>query len=54
MFRNKSEAFVKLKIFKALVENQIGCKIIYVRLDRGGEYTSDEFAKFCDEIGIRI
>lgn len=51
--RNNSEAFEKFKIFKALAENQIGCNIKCIRSDRGGEFASDEFVDFCDELGIR-
>lgn len=52
--KNKSEAFEKLKIFKALAENQTGCKIKCIRSNRGGEFTLDEFADLCDELGIKI
>ena len=39
----KFEAFEKFKIFKALEENQTRCKLKCIRLDRGGEFTIDEF-----------
>jgi transposase InsO family protein len=38
---------------KALVENQIGKKIRVMRLDNGGEYTSDDFNDFCREAGTK-
>lgn len=50
--KQKSEVFLMFKKFKALVENQSGCKIKRLRSDGGGEYTSREFNKFCQECGI--
>ena len=40
----KSKELNKFKIFKALAENQIGCKLKCIRSDRGGEFTDYEFA----------
>ena len=37
----KSEAFIKFKAFKALVENQANHKIKFLRSDNGGEFTSN-------------
>lgn len=51
--RNKLEEFEKFKTFKALAENQTRCKIKCIRLDRGGEFTSDEFVDLCHEFGIK-
>lgn len=45
--RNKSEAFEKFKTFKALEENQTGCKIKCIRSNNEGEFTSYEFADLC-------
>jgi transposase InsO family protein len=45
----KSEVFKRFQEFKALLENQTGRKIIVLRSDNGGEYTSTEFAEFCVE-----
>jgi len=49
----KSEVFEVFKKFKALVEKQAGVPIQILRTDRGGEYTSKEFAEFCNEQGIQ-
>eukprot|EP00253_Pinus_taeda_P020270 PITA_20270 len=49
---NKSEVFEKFRNLKALVENQIGQRIKVLRTDRGGEYISKEFLRFCREDGI--
>lgn len=49
----KSKAFENFKEFKALVENQSGRRIISLRTDRRGEFVSDQFSTFCDELGIR-
>ena len=41
--KEKSESFMKLKAFKALVENEANHKIKCLRSDNGGEFTSNEF-----------
>jgi hypothetical protein len=51
--KEKSAAFTVFKNFKALVENQSGYKLVTLRSDRGGEYTSKEFDKYCREQGIK-
>lgn len=48
----KSEVAGVFWKYKALVENQSGCKIQMVRTDNGTEYTSEKFNQFCDEAGI--
>ncbi|CAL8992988.1 unnamed protein product [Prunus brigantina] len=50
--RYKSEVFSVFKKFKAVVELQSGYKLKKLRSDRGGEYTSIEFSKFCDDMGM--
>jgi len=45
--RNKSDALNVFKKFKAFVELQSGYKLKKLRSDKGGEYTSNEFEKFC-------
>lgn len=47
--KEKSEAFEKFKVFKALTENQIGERLKAVRYDRGGEFCSKDFKRLCDE-----
>ena len=39
-------------LIQALVENQSGLHIKVLRTDRGGEYISKEFLRFCRENGI--
>ncbi len=51
--KEKSEAFAKFKIFKALTENLTGRKVKAIRSDRGGEFSSKQFKDFCDEHGIK-
>lgn len=53
ILEKKLEAFVKLKVFKALTENQTGHKIKCIRSNGGWEFTLDEFTYFCDERGIK-
>ena len=49
----KSEAFAVFKSFKIYVEKETSSFIKCLRTDRGGEFTSEEFANFCKENGIR-
>ena len=49
----KSEALDIFKKFKALVENERGCKIKCLRTDRGGEFCSKAFQNYCDVNGIK-
>ena len=51
--KDKSEAFEKFKDYKVKVENFTRLKIKTLRNDRGGEYLSNEFKKFCRNNGIR-
>ena len=51
--KEKSEAFEKFKVFKALVENQTGKRLKVVRSYRGGEFSSEEFKDFCYKNGIK-
>ena len=41
------------KTFVSLVENQSGKKLLCLRTDNGGEYTSKAFQDFCDAKGIK-
>ena len=50
--KEKSEVFGVFKKFKALAENQSGKRIKVLRSDRGKEYTSREFERFCEDEGI--
>ena len=49
---HKSSIFSVFKRFKAMVKLQSGFQIKKLRLDRGGEYTSTEFNKFCEDLGL--
>ncbi|GJY66091.1 retrovirus-related pol polyprotein from transposon TNT 1-94 [Tanacetum coccineum] len=51
--KEKSQAFEAFKKFKAMVEKEKGLKIKSMRSDRGGEFLSKEFNKFCEDNGIR-
>ncbi|CAL5438577.1 unnamed protein product [Camellia sinensis] len=51
--RQKSEVFSIFKKFQNLVERQSGCLMKVLRSDRGGEYNSNEFMKFCEDIGMQ-
>ncbi|KAM2112046.1 hypothetical protein ACFX1R_014604 [Malus domestica] len=51
--KEKSAALRIFKEFKALTEAKSNHKLVAVRLDRGGEYTSNAFQAYCKEQGIR-
>ena len=51
--KQKLEAFVAFKNFKALVEKESGYEIKSLRSDRGGEFISKEFNDFCESHRIR-
>ncbi|BBN68038.1 transposable element gene, partial [Prunus dulcis] len=51
--RYKSDAITCFRKFKSMVELQSGFKVKCVRSDRGGEFTSSEFSKLCEEGGIQ-
>jgi len=53
LLKEKSDALNKFKRFKVLVEQESGSKIQTFRIDRGGEFVSHEFTKFCEESGIK-
>ncbi|GJX03123.1 zinc finger, CCHC-type containing protein [Tanacetum coccineum] len=50
--KSKDEAFATFKEFKLKVENEVGKKLKSFRTDRGGEFTSREFTRYCKENGI--
>ena len=49
---SKSETFENFRKVKALMEKQSGAYIKTLRIDRGGEFLSNEFNLFCEENGI--
>jgi transposase InsO family protein len=51
--KEKSKAFEKFKVFKALNGNQIRKILKVVRYDRGGVFSSRDFKEFCDKHGIK-
>jgi len=50
--KNKFEVLDKFKAWKAQVEKSTGKFVKYLRTDNGGEYTSREFASFCEKEGV--
>lgn len=50
--KTKDKAFETFKQYKAWAKNKLNRKIKALRDDKGGEYMSAEFNKFCDTQGI--
>ena len=53
MLQCKSNAFESFKRFQSMAETKKGVKIKTLRSNRGGEFTLDEFSKYCLEHGIK-
>ena len=49
---SKDEAATAIKKFKTRVEAKSGKKLRVLRIDRGGEFTSVEFAAYCADQGM--
>ena len=47
-----SASFKRFQLFKIKIEKEVGISIRALRTDRGGEFTSNEFFKFCTTNGI--
>lgn len=52
--KHKSEVLAKFKEYAAMAEALHGTRIAKLRVDNGGEYTSNEFKQFCKASGILI
>ena len=52
MLKHKSEVFDRFSEYIAYAENFTGKKLKKIRSDNGGEYTSEEFYKYCREKGL--
>ena len=50
--RQKYDVFAIFKKWKALVENEIGKVLNYLRFDNGGEYCNKDFNSYCSYNGI--
>ena len=50
--RQKSDVFSIFKKFQSFVERQSGHLMKVLRSDRGREYNSHQFEKFCEDIGL--
>lgn len=54
LLKNKFEVFEKFKEYHAYARHHFGVNILNLRLDNGGEYTSNEMRNFCKDQGIRM
>jgi transposase InsO family protein len=50
---SKAQAATAIKNFQARAEGEVGCKLMGLRTDRGGEFTSKEFMEYCIEEGVK-
>ncbi|GKC27562.1 retrotransposon protein, putative, ty1-copia subclass [Tanacetum coccineum] len=50
LLKHKHKVFETVKVFKSVVELQLGKKIKALRSDRGGEYLSQEFKDYLDMV----
>lgn len=50
----KSDVVTKFKEFVVMVETQHRAKIVKLKADNGGEYSSNEFKQFCKSKGIQL
>ena len=53
LLMSKDEAAKAIKKFKARGEAESGKKLRVLRTDRGGEFTSVEFAAYCADQGVK-
>ena len=53
LLKEKGESFEKFKSFKSIVEHETRLSTKTLRTDRGGEFTSIEFNRFCEKYGIQ-
>ena len=51
--KKSKEVFKRFQDFKAFMENQAGRRILVLKSDNGGEYTSKQFYEYCRQEGIQ-
>ncbi|KAL2234657.1 UNVERIFIED_CONTAM: Retrovirus-related Pol polyprotein from transposon TNT 1-94 [Sesamum indicum] len=52
--KRKSDAFDTFRRWRALVENETGLQVKYLRSNNGGEYSSEGIKNYCADHGIRM
>jgi transposase InsO family protein len=53
LLKSKDEAFDAIKKIQRAAEMEKSLKLMALRTDRGGEFNSDEFAEYCERLGIK-
>lgn len=52
IMKTKDEPFQVFKNFRAAMENELGGRMKVFRIDRGGEFLSNQFTMYCRETRI--
>lgn len=52
LMKTKDDVLQTFKMFRRKVETETGERIKVLRTDRGGEFLSNEFTKYCNETGL--
>jgi transposase InsO family protein len=50
---SKNQAVAAIMEFQARAEGELGHKLLMLRTDRGGEFTSKQFAEYCVQEGVQ-
>lgn len=53
LIKTKDKVLAAFKSVKTKVELETGLKVKALGTDRGGEFTSNDFTNFCDNIGLK-
>jgi transposase InsO family protein len=53
LLTSKDEAFDRFKKVQAMAEAEGRCKLRAFRSDRGGEFNSMDFRRYCEEHGVK-
>ncbi|KAI0524689.1 hypothetical protein KFK09_004071 [Dendrobium nobile] len=49
---HKNESFEEFKTFSTWIQKKLGCEILTIHSDHGGEFENERFGNFCEDKGI--